>query len=254
MKKHRSILYKLLGILFLLFLFGVWSAISCGPTWDSQYLFPSPKAIATALYESRIELLKGAAASLSKLIPAYLLAAVSGIALGIIAGSVPWVNGMLKPISRFASPIPPNVYIPYAIALLPSFYASATFIIFIAAFWPIFLNTSAGAANIPEKYRNNAAVIGIGKLEFIWRIALVATLPSIFSGLSIGMGLSFIMLTIAELFGENTGLGHFVQFYADYSDYPRMVAGILWTGVIVLIIMSLLEFAREKFLFWTKSN
>ena len=52
----------------------------------------------------------------------------------------------------------------------------------------------------------------------------------------------------------NTGLGHFVQFYADYSDYPNMVAGILWTGIVVLAIMELFEFVKRKVLFWTKAN
>ena len=247
-------LSKFSGFLFLLFLIGIWTFISSGPEWSSQYLFPSPKAVLTALFNSREELLRSAWSSLLKLVPAYFAAAVVGISLGIVSGSVPWVGTMLKPISRFAAPIPPNVYIPYAIAILPTFYLSSTFIIFIAAFWPIYLNTAAGAADIPEKYRRNAAIIGIGRFEYLWRIAFVASLPSIFSGLSVGMGLSFIMLTVAELFGENTGLGHFVQFYADYSDYPNMVAGILWTGFVVLAIMELFEFVKRKVLFWTKAN
>ena len=238
-------LSKFSGFLFLLFLIGIWTFISSGPEWSSQYLFPSPKAVLTALFNSREELLRSAWSSLLKLVPAYFAAAVVGISLGIVSGSVPWVGTMLKPISRFAAPIPPNVYIPYAIAILPTFYLSSTFIIFIAAFWPIYLNTAAGAADIPEKYRRNAAIIGIGRFEYLWRIAFVASLPSIFSGLSVGMGLSFIMLTVAELFGENTGLGHFVQFYADYSDYPNMVAGILWTGIVVLAIMEFFEFVNE---------
>lgn len=252
MNLKNHLIDNLLGFGFLLFLLGIWSIVSCGPEWESQYLFPSPKAIATVFYESRVELLEGAGGSLLKLLPAYLVAAVVAITLGIFAGSLPWVNAMLKPFTRFVAPIPPNVYIPYAIALLPTFYFSATSIIFVAAFWPIFLNTTAGAADIPEKFRNNAAIIGIGRIEFIWRIALVAALPSIFSGLSVGLGLAFIMLTVAELFGDNVGLGHFIQFYADYSDYARMVAGILWTGVVVIVMMSFLEFVRKKLLFWTK--
>ena len=247
-------LSKFSGVLFLLFLLGIWTLISCGPEWSSQYLFPSPKAIVNALFNSREELLRSAWSSLLKLVPAYFAAAVAGISIGIVSGSVPWVSNMLKPVSRFAAPIPPNVYIPYAIAILPTFYLSSTFIIFVAAFWPIYLNTAAGAAEIPEKYKRNAAIIGIGRFEYLWRIALIASLPSIFSGLSVGMGLSFIMLTVAELFGENTGLGHFVQFYADYSDYPNMVAGILWTGIVVLAIMELFEFIKRKVLFWTKGN
>ena len=248
MRTFTKYLSKFSGILFLLFLLGIWVLISCGPEWDSQYLFPSPKAILKALFDSREELLRSAGASLLKLVPAYLVASIVGISIGIVSGSIPWVSNMLKPISRFAAPIPPNVYIPYAIAILPTFYLSST------AFWPIYLNTAAGAAEIPEKYKRNAAIIGIGKFEYLWRIALVASLPSIFSGLSVGMGLSFIMLTVAELFGENTGLGHFVQFYADYSDYPNMVAGILWTGIVVLAIMELFELVKRKLLFWTKAN
>ena len=176
MRTFTKYLSKFSGILFLLFLLGIWVLISCGPEWDSQYLFPSPKAIVKALFDSREELLRSAGASLLKLVPAYLVASIVGISIGIVSGSVPWVSNMLKPISRFAAPIPPNVYIPYAIAILPTFYLSSTFIIFIAAFWPIYLNTAAGAAEIPEKYRRNAAIIGIGKFEYLWRIALVASL------------------------------------------------------------------------------
>ena len=127
-------LSKFSGFLFLLFLLGIWTFISSGPEWSSQYLFPSPKAIVDALLNSREELLRSAGASLLKLVPAYFAAAFVGISLGIVSGSVPWVGNMLKPISRFAAPIPPNVYIPYAIAILPTFYLSSTFIIFIAAF------------------------------------------------------------------------------------------------------------------------
>ena len=114
-------LSKFSGVLFLFLLLGIWTLISCGPEWSSQYLFPSPKAIATALFNSREELLRSAWSSLLKLVPAYFAAAVAGISIGIVSGSVPWVSNMLKPISRFASPIPPNVYIPYAIAILPTF-------------------------------------------------------------------------------------------------------------------------------------
>ena len=117
-------LSKFSGVLFLLFLLGIWTLISSGPEWSSQYLFPSPKAIVTALFNSREELLRSAWSSLLKLVPAYLAAAVAGVSIGIVSGSVSWVSNMLKPISRFAAPIPPNVYIPYAIAILPTFYLS----------------------------------------------------------------------------------------------------------------------------------
>jgi NitT/TauT family transport system permease protein len=81
---------------------------------------------------------------------------------------------------------------------------------------------------------------------------LPAALPHIFSGMSVGLVFSFIMLTVAELFGASAGLGRFVQLYADYADYPRMVAGILYTGLVVLISMEVLEQIKKRVLFWVK--
>jgi NitT/TauT family transport system permease protein len=79
-----------------------------------------------------------------------------------------------------------------------------------------------------------------------------AALPHIFSGMNVGLVFSFIMLTVAELFGASAGLGRFVQYYADYADYPRMVAGILYTGLVVLLAIELLERLKKRALFWVK--
>ena len=62
------------------------------------------------------------------------------------------------------------------------------------------------------------------------------------------------MLTVAELFGATHGLGRFVQFYADYSDYPRMVAGILYTGAVVFLAMGALELLKRRLLFWVNAD
>jgi len=67
-------------------------------------------------------------------------------------------------------------------------------------------------------------VLGLGKAEYLRRVVFPSSLTHIFSGMSVGLAMSFIMLTVAELFGANAGLGRFVQFYADFADYPRMVA------------------------------
>jgi NitT/TauT family transport system permease protein len=159
---------------------------------------------------------------------------------------------MFSPFARFASPVPPTIYIPYAIALLPTFRTAAGFVVFIGAFWPVFLNTAAGAALLPQRYRDNARILGLKRTEYLWRIVFPASLPHIFSGMSVGLVFSFIMLTVAELFGASAGLGRFVQLYADYADYPRMVAGILYTGAVVLLSMELLEQIKRRALFWVK--
>lgn len=245
--KHKE------GILFLLLLLLAWIFVSGQTQWGSAYLFPSPEKTAKAFLSSG-RLFKDTCSSFTLLFPAFFLASALAIALGVVAGSVPWVNRLLKPFSRFASPIPPNIYIPYAIALLPTFRMAAGFVVFVAAFWPVFLNSAVGAASLPKCYRDNTATLGITGVEFIWRIALVGALPHIFAGLSAGLGISFIMLTVAELVGTNYRLGYFIQFKADYSEYDGMAAGILYTGLVVFIVMELLEFARRKLLFWTQTS
>jgi NitT/TauT family transport system permease protein len=77
-----------------------------------------------------------------------------------------------------------------------------------------------------------------------------AALPHIFSGMAVGLAFSFILLTVAELFGANAGLGRFVQYYADFADYPKMVAGILYTGLVTFLAMTGLDAIKRRALFW----
>jgi len=205
-----------------------------------------------ALLDSLPELLRGTLSSLEILVPALSLAIVLGIGWGLLAGTTPVLQRMFSPFARFASPIPPTIYIPYAIALMPTFRMSAGLVIFIGVFWPIFLNTANGALSLPQRYRDNARILGLKKPEYLLRIVLPASLSHIFSGISVGLVFAFIMLTVAELFGASSGLGRFVQLYADYADYPRMVAGILYTGVVVFLSMELLERIKKRALFWQK--
>jgi len=242
------------GALFLLALVLAWFLVGHCVAWHGSYLFPAPEKVGQAFIASLPELLHGTWSSFLILAPAYALAVGAGIAVGLPTGTTPWLSRALTPFARIASPVPPNVYIPYAIAMLPGFKISAGFVIFVAAFWPVFLNSAAGAAAVPSRHLDNARAIGLTRFETLWRIVLPASMPHIFSGMAVGLALSFIMLTVAELFGASSGLGRFVQFYADYADYPRMVAGIVYTGAITFLSMEALELLKRKTLFWTKAS
>jgi NitT/TauT family transport system permease protein len=217
---------------------------------QKRFLFPAPGQVAKALWDSLPELGRGTLSSFLILVPGYVSAVAAGIFLGIVAGSTGWFMRLAVPFSRVVAPVPPTVYIPYAIALLPGFRSAATAVVFIGAFWPVFVNSLAGAAAVPARWHDNAHVLGFHKAEFLWRVVLPASLTHVFAGMSVGLAMSFIMLTVAELFGANAGLGRFVQFYADYADYPRMVAGILYTGAITFVCMHGLDALRRKVLFW----
>ncbi|MGA2400333.1 MAG: ABC transporter permease [Syntrophobacteraceae bacterium] len=240
------------GLIFAIGLVLVWQAVSQFSTGQHRFLFPSPAVIAGALWDSLPELLRGTWYSFLILVPGYLLAVFTGIFWGVLVGTTGWLQRAFNPFARVAAPIPPTIYIPYAIALLSTFRTSAVFVVYIGAFWPVFLNTSSGAAAVPAKYRDDAAILGLSRAEYLWRVVFPACLPHSFSGMSVGLALSFILLTVAELFGANAGLGRFVQYYADFADYPRMVAGIVYTGLITFISMELLERIKRRALFWVR--
>lgn len=231
---------------------GTWQLGTSLVRQEGNALLPSPLVTVRALWASLPELLRGTWSSLLILVPGWAAAVALGIVVGLVVGTTPWLQRAFFPFARVAAPVPPTVYIPYAIAVLPTFRLSAIFVVFIGGFWPVFLNTAAGALAVDGRHRDSARVLEIRGLEYLWRIALPAALPHVFSGMAVALALSFILLTVAELFGANAGLGRFVQFYADYADYPRMVAGILYTGVVTFLSMALLDRLKHRLLFWVR--
>lgn len=233
-------------------IFLAWLAASLWLPLGENALLPTPTRTFDALLESWPELWKGTISSFLILIPGFSAAAVLGVVLGLWAGTSETLGRALFPVARVAAPVPPTVYVPYAIAILPTFQLSAIFVVFIGAFWPIFQNAAAGAHALETRHRDNARILGLSGFEYRRRVVFPAALPHIFSGMAVGMAFSFVLLTVAELFGANAGLGRFVQYYADFADYPRMVAGILYTGAVTFVVMSVLEALRRKAVFWIR--
>jgi NitT/TauT family transport system permease protein len=235
-----------------MFLLAAWQIASLFIDQQANPLLPAPARVAGALADSLPELWKGTVSSFYILFPGYTLAVVCGTALGLLAGVLPRLGRAFFPFAKVVSPIPPTVYIPYAIAVLPTFRLSAMFVVFIGAFWPIFHNAAVGAQSIEAHYRDNVRVLGFTRMESLLRVVFPASLPHIFAGMGVGLAFSFILLTVAELFGANAGLGRFIQYYADFADYPRMVAGILYTGAVTWFSMTLLDKLRHRTLFWLR--
>ncbi|HOG02818.1 MAG TPA: ABC transporter permease [Accumulibacter sp.] len=229
-----------------------WSVASVHLPLGDNPLLPSPLITAKALWESMPELWAGTLSSLTILLPGFALATLLGIVTGLAVGTSLRLQRMFLPFAKVAGPVPPTVYIPYAIAILPTFRLSAIFVVFIGAFWPIFQNAVAGAHALEQRYRDNARILGLRGFEYQRRVVFPAALPHIFTGMAVGLAFSFILLTVAELFGANAGLGRFVQYYADFADYPRMVAGILYTGLVTFLAMTLLDRVRRRSLFWLR--
>lgn len=215
-------------------------------------LFPQPLQVLSLLIEDRQVFGKSLLSSFKLLLWGYFLAAALAIPLGLIVGWRRRLRLAIEPITNILGPIPPIVYIPYAIAILPTFTQSSIFVIFIGAFWPLFINTIAGVEALEKGIIDSARTIGVSRKSMLIHILLPGAMPHIVSGGTISMVLAFILLTAAEMIGATSGLGWYVKYFSDFADYPRVVAGIIVIGIVVLSLMTLYHRVTGYLLRWRK--
>jgi nitrate/nitrite transport system permease protein len=133
-------------------------------------------------------------ASLQRVALGYALASLAGVALGTLVGQSTWAMRGLDPIFQVLRTVPPLAWLPLSLAAFRNGQPSAIFVIFITAIWPIIINTAVGIRNIPQDYRNVAQVLRLNHLEFFFKIMVPAAAPYIFTGLRIGIGLSWLAI------------------------------------------------------------
>lgn len=229
----------------------LWAVITKYSDWINPVIFPEPLAVVKSLQAKMEELLIGVISSMKLLIPGFFGAIFIGIGGGLFFGLQKRFREILNPYFHAFSPIPPTLFIPYAIALMPTFKTASITLIFIGAFWPIFLGTINGVLLIEKHYLDNAKSLGLHGLPFIFTVVLPASAPHILSGTGTSLGLSFLILTIAEMFGASSGMGYFIQYYSDFSQYHYVLAGIIFNSVIIVSAMLGFEKLKKRLLFWT---
>ena len=211
-------------------------------------LFPTPNEVLKLFFSELGDMTKGMFSSLYLLGCAYFLALATAIPLGVWVGGSERLRNAAEPFSKVLSAIPPIVYIPYAIALLPSFSAASIFVIWSGAFWPVFVSTIAGVVNIPENLTDSARMLHLRKSVFIFRILLPGAMPSILTGASLGLIFSFLLLTAAELIGATEGLGWYVKNYSDFADYGKVIVGIIFIGLVITAITAVFKRIEKRLL------
>ena len=220
----------------------VWELATAKFSLLNRFLYPAPGEVIKLFIDDFPNLIRGFISSINILLPGYLLGLFAGASLGLIIGWTRRLYDVAKPITKMLGAIPPIVYIPYAIAIFPTFRISSIFIIFVGSFWPIFTNTLSGVFNIDRKLIDSAKAINVSQISMLTRIILPGTIPSIMAGATIGLSFSFILLTSAEMIGATNGMGWYVKYFSDFANYPKVIVGILFMGAVV----SLIRFAFEK--------
>jgi nitrate/nitrite transport system permease protein len=175
-------------------------------------------------------------ASLKRVAYGYALAVVAGVALGVLVGQSSWALRGLDPLFQVLRTVPPLAWLPISLAGFRDGHPSAIFVIFITAIWPIIINTSIGIRNIPEDYRNVARVIRLNGFEYFGKIMLPAAAPFIFSGLRIGVGLSWLAIVAAEMLIGGVGIGFFIWDAWNSSRISDIILALIYVGLIGFLL------------------
>ncbi len=185
-------------------------------------------------------------ASLQRVAIGYSLAAVVGVAVGILIGTTALMFRALDPIFQVLRTVPPLAWLPLSLAAFQQSDPSAIFVIFITAIWPIIINTTVGVQQIPQDYNNVAKVLRLSRQKYFFKILLPAALPYIFSGLRIGIGLSWLAIVAAEMLIGGVGIGFFIWDAWNSSRISEVILAIVYVGIVGLLLDRLMSFIAQR--------
>ena len=169
--------------------------------------------------------------SLQRVAYGFGLAAIVGVLVGALIGQSVWAMRGLDPVFQVLRTVPPLAWLPLSLAAFRDANPSAIFVIFITAIWPVIINTAVGVRNIPQDYRNVAKVIRLNQIEFFFKIMVPAAAPYIFTGLRIGIGLSWLAIVAAEMLTGGVGIGFFIWDAWNSSRLPDIIVALAYIGV-----------------------
>ena len=213
-------------------------------------LVPFPENVFNIFVTNRKDLIEGFFSSMKILFLGISIAMVLGIFLGLFIGYIQGLRETFLPITKVLSTIPPLVYTPYVVAVMPTFYSASIFVIFSAVFWPTFMSMIARVGSIDKKIIDSARGMNVSTPTMLFKIILPYSLPEVIARLSTSLTSAMLCLTGAEMLGASAGLGYFVKKFSDYADYTRVLAGIIYIAIIVTILNILVELLQKKVIKW----
>jgi nitrate/nitrite transport system permease protein len=185
-------------------------------------------------------------ASLGRVAIGFSLSAIVGIALGIMIGINRFIYRAVDPIFQVLRTVPPLAWLPLSLAAFQQSNPSAIFVIFITAIWPIIINTTVGVQQIPQDYRNVAKVLRLSSPKFFFKILIPSAVPYIFTGLRIGIGLSWLAIVAAEMLTGGVGIGFFIWDAYNSSRLSEIILALIYVGLVGLLLDRLVGLVASK--------
>lgn len=247
--KRKSSVACDIGIILYLFLI-IWEYTTAKAGVKNTMLYPAPENVFGIFIKDYAKILEGVLSSLKLLFIAFGIAIILGVGLGLFVGLSDRLSGTLLPIVRVISPIPPVIYSPYAVALLPSFRTAAIFVVTLTIFWSMFMSMVLSVREIDKKIMDSARTLNLSKGSMILHVLIPYSLPGIINSISVSVSTSFLVLTAAEMIGATSGLGWYVKYNSDFANFTKVVFGIVMIGVVVTLLNTLVGLLRKLLIRW----
>jgi NitT/TauT family transport system permease protein len=193
-------------------------------------------------------------ASMSRVYGGFALAAIVAVPLGIMIGRNETVRAVLDPFLQLMRPIPVTAWLPLSMILFGLGPKSAFFLVFLGAFYPILLNTVFGVRSVEKRLFEAASMLGCtGTMQF-FRVVLPASLPSIFTGLRLGLGLAWFVIVVGEMTGVPQGLGAVIMDGRTLSRTELVICGMIVIGIAGFLSDRIVVALMNRLLRWSPSH
>jgi NitT/TauT family transport system permease protein len=192
--------------------------------------------------------------SVQRVYGGFLLAAATAVPLGLLIGRLPLLRAMLDPTISLLRPIPVTAWLPLSMIFFGLGPRAAVFLVFLGAFFPILLNTVFGVRSVDLRLFEAASMLGCRGSQLFSSVVLPAAAPSIFNGLRLGLGFSWILIVVGEMTGVSEGLGAVIMDGRTLSRTDLVIAGMIVIGVSGWLSDRIVVLMNNRLLRWSPQH
>jgi NitT/TauT family transport system permease protein len=225
---------------------GLWQ-LATSTHWNAVVVdfanVPAPTAVVASTWEllHSPKLVHHVQNSVQRVFAGFAAATVLGVGLGLAVGRSKWTRDVAMSPLEVLRPIPAVAWIPLAILMFPSSELSMIFITFTGAFFPILLSTIHGVEGLDERLVFACCSLGANRGQIVREVVVPGAMPSIVTGLSIGMGTAWFCLVTAEMIAGQYGIGYYTWESYNLQRYPEIVVGMLFIGIFGMLSSAMVK-------------
>ena len=237
-----------------------WQLATAGKAFS---LIPPPTTVGVTLWDYLFggirndpysgAFLANAIASIGRVYGGFFVAMIVALPLGLILGRSTFARGLIDPTLQFLRPIPVTAWLPLTMILFGLGPPATIALIALGTFFPMLLNTVGGVRMVEPRLIEAAEMLGTPKTAIFTRVILPAALPSIFTGIRIGLGQAWVLLVVGEMTGVPTGLGANIMDARQLSRTDLVITGMIVIGVLGFLSDRIVMLIGRRALWWNPS-